>query len=99
MGDTLVFMNVSLTPTLEKLVQKRVASGRYGSASEVVREALRLLEQRDRLDHARLRDLRASVDVGIQQLDRGEGMVLNDKAVKRIKARGRRRLNARRANP
>ena len=92
-------MNVSLTPALEKLVQKRVASGRYGSASEVVREALRLLEQQDRLDQARLRDLRASVDVGIQQLDSGEGMVLNAKTVKRIKARGRRRLHADRAKP
>jgi antitoxin ParD1/3/4 len=90
-------MNVSLTPALEKLVQKRVASGRYGSASEVVREALRLLEQRDRMDQARLRDLRASMDVGIQQLDRGEGTVLDDKVVERIKTLGRRRLNARRA--
>ncbi len=92
-------MNVSLTPTLEKLVQKRVASGRYGSASEVVREALRLLEQRDRLDQARIRDLRASLDFGIEQLDRGEGLVLDGKTVKRIKARGRRRLNAGRATP
>jgi antitoxin ParD1/3/4 len=90
-------MNVSLTPALEKLVQKRVASGRYGSASEVVREALRLLEQRDRMDQARLRDLRATMDVGIQQLDRGEGTVLDDKVVERIKTQGRRRLNARRA--
>jgi len=92
-------MNVSLTPTLEKLVQKRVASGRYGSASEVVREALRLLEQRDRLDQARIRDLRASLDLGIEQLDHGEGLVLDGKTVKRIKARGRRRLNARRPTP
>ena len=41
-------MNVSLTPELEALVQEKVATGRYASASEVVREALRLLEQRDR---------------------------------------------------
>ena len=90
-------MNVSLTPALEKAVQKRVASGRYGSASEVVREALRLLEQRDRLDQARLRDLRASLDVGIQQLDRGEGLTLDESAVRRIKTRGRRRLNTHRS--
>jgi antitoxin ParD1/3/4 len=40
-------MNVSLTPELEQLVQEKVKSGRYLSASEVVREALRLLEERD----------------------------------------------------
>ena len=40
-------MNVSLTPELEKLVQEKVESGRYTSASEVVREALRLMEKRD----------------------------------------------------
>ena len=40
-------MNVSLTPHLEDLVRRQVASGRYGNASEVVREALRLLESRD----------------------------------------------------
>ncbi len=40
-------MNVSLTPQLDKFVVKKVASGRYTSASEVVREALRLMEERD----------------------------------------------------
>src|SRR5205085_11483455 len=39
-------MNVSLTPELEKFVQSRVASGRYQTASEVIREGLRLLEER-----------------------------------------------------
>ncbi len=40
-------MNVSLTPELEKFVSAKVGSGRYNSASEVVREALRLLEEHD----------------------------------------------------
>jgi antitoxin ParD1/3/4 len=40
-------MKVHLTPELEQLVQSKVKSGRYNSASEVLREALRLLEQRD----------------------------------------------------
>jgi antitoxin ParD1/3/4 len=40
-------MNVSLTPQLEKFVSAKVESGRYNSASEVVREALRLLEEHD----------------------------------------------------
>ena len=42
-------MNVSLTPKLEKLVSEKVATGLYGSASEVVREVLRLLEQREQM--------------------------------------------------
>jgi len=41
-------MNVSLTPELEEIVQSKVRSGRYRSASEVVREALRLMEAHDR---------------------------------------------------
>jgi antitoxin ParD1/3/4 len=40
--------NVSLTPELEALVDAKVASGRYRSASEVVRAALRLLDERER---------------------------------------------------
>ncbi|MBD3560548.1 type II toxin-antitoxin system ParD family antitoxin, partial [Planktothrix sp. FACHB-1355] len=42
-------MNVSLTPELEKFVQEKVKSGRYLSASEVVREALRLLQEQDQI--------------------------------------------------
>jgi antitoxin ParD1/3/4 len=42
-------MNVSLTPELEQLVQNKVQTGRYNSASEVVREALRLMEDRDQI--------------------------------------------------
>ena len=42
-------MNVHLTPELEQLVQNKIQTGRYNSASEVVREALRLLEQKDEL--------------------------------------------------
>ncbi|MBW4665847.1 MAG: type II toxin-antitoxin system ParD family antitoxin [Cyanomargarita calcarea GSE-NOS-MK-12-04C] len=65
-------MNVSLTPELEQLVHEKVKSGRYLSASEVVREALRLLEERDRIREARLITLRSEIAVGIEQGDRGE---------------------------
>jgi antitoxin ParD1/3/4 len=58
-------MNVSLTPQLEEWIQQKVATGRYGSASEVVREALRLLEARDRAYQARLADLRQAIQAGI----------------------------------
>ena len=47
-------MNVSLTPDLEKFISGKVESGRYNSASEVVREALRLLEEHDQARAARL---------------------------------------------
>ena len=52
-------MNVSLTPELEKLVNEKVRGGLYQTASEVVREALRLLKQRD--DEARRADQRAGL--------------------------------------
>ncbi len=67
-------MNVSLTPELEELIQRRVRSGRYTSASEVVREALRLLDDRDELRTLRMDELRARVAAGLDSLDRGTGL-------------------------
>jgi antitoxin ParD1/3/4 len=65
-------MNVSLTPELERLVAEKVQSGMYGSASEVIREALRLLQERDELRRARLEELRREIARGLEQADRGE---------------------------
>ena len=65
-------MNVSLTAELENLVHSKVKSGRYLSASEVICEGLRLLEERDRLFELRLADLQQKVSVGVEQADRGE---------------------------
>jgi antitoxin ParD1/3/4 len=67
-----LIMNVSLTPELEALVHDKVKSGRYLSASEVVREGLRLLEERDHLYQARLADLQKEINLGVEQSDRGE---------------------------
>jgi antitoxin ParD1/3/4 len=67
-----IIMNVSLTPELEQLVHEKVKSGRYLSASEVVREGLRLLEERDRLYQSRLAELQKAINVGIEQSDHGE---------------------------
>jgi antitoxin ParD1/3/4 len=89
-------MNISLTPELEKMISDKVASGRYHSASEVVREALRLLEQQDEIYQVRLERLREELDIGIEQLDRGERVPFTTATVKRIKSRGRKRLAARR---
>ena len=68
------FMNVSLTPELEKLVASKVESGLYQSASEVIREGLRLLEDQDRLRELHLNEVRKKIQTGIDQLDRGEGI-------------------------
>lgn len=65
-------MNVSLTPELEKFVLQKINTGRYLSASEVIREALRLLEERDMQRQMRIEKLRREVAVGIEQSDRGE---------------------------
>lgn len=67
-------MNVSLTPELENFVQSKVTAGRYASASEVVREALRLLEDQDKARSAQLTEFRAEADRRLASLDRGEGI-------------------------
>jgi antitoxin ParD1/3/4 len=81
-------MNISLTPHLENLVKSKVDSGLYNSASEVVREALRLLEERDQLRNMRLEELRREIQKGI---DSGDATPLD---MEEIKASGRRRLAA-----
>ena len=65
-------MNVSLTPELEQLIHKKVETGLYLSASEVVREALRLLEERDKLQAMKFEEVRREIQIGIDQADRGE---------------------------
>ena len=91
-------MNVSLTPTLEELVQRKVATGLYNSASEVIREALRLLEERDEMRKMRLAALRKEINVGLDQLERGEVSEYDDKSLNTlaadIKTKGRKRLAA-----
>jgi antitoxin ParD1/3/4 len=67
-----VTLNVSLTPELEKFVESRVASGRYQSASEVVRDGLRLLEKREVSRQAALDEVRRKIAVGLEQAERGE---------------------------
>jgi antitoxin ParD1/3/4 len=65
-------MNVSLTPELEKFVSAKVGSGRYNSASEVVREALRLLEEHDSARAAHLAEFNGELGRRLDSLDRGE---------------------------
>ncbi len=65
-------MNISLTPELESFVDSRVASGRYQSASEVVRAGLRLLEQSEQDREAALAEVRQKIQLGLDQIQRGE---------------------------
>lgn len=88
-------MNVSLTPELDKFVTAKVKSGRYNSASEVVREALRLLEDNDRTRGAQLTAFNKELGTRLDSLDRG--VRVEPKAARtrlEQKSRERRRLNA-----
>ncbi len=67
-------MNVSLTPELENFVQTKVKNGRYNSASEVVREALRLLEDHEKARAAQLEEFQSGLDRRLASLDRGKGV-------------------------
>jgi antitoxin ParD1/3/4 len=64
-------MEISLSPELEKYLQSKVETGRYASASEVIREALSLLERKEEQD---LASFHAELDRRIASLDRGEGI-------------------------
>jgi antitoxin ParD1/3/4 len=82
-------VNVSLTPELEKFVQKKVEGGRYTSASEVVREALRLMVKRElRLQEreAALKDFQAMLDARIAEADAG-GWIDGEEAFARLRAK------------
>ena len=65
-------MNISLTPELEKYVNNKVSSGMYTSASEVIRESLRLLHTYEDIQSHRTQELNAAIDIGLMQLTRGE---------------------------
>jgi antitoxin ParD1/3/4 len=86
-------MDITLTPDLAKLVKQKIESGMYNSASEVVREGLRLLKEQDELKKVRLEELRRDVLQGYEQAQRGESAPLD---VEAIKTGGRARLAARR---
>jgi antitoxin ParD1/3/4 len=64
--------NVVLTERQEQLIESLVESGRYQNASEVLRDGLRMVEQREAEDAVKLKVLRASARVGMAALDRGE---------------------------
>ena len=83
-------MNVNLTPQLEDMVRQKVSSGLYTSASEVVREALRLMDEQDRLRAAKLGQLRQDIREGLAS---GPAKAWNPEQVKR-EGRARRAAKA-----
>jgi antitoxin ParD1/3/4 len=93
-------MNVSLTPELENFVNEKVKSGLYNSASEVLRESLRLLKERDMLKEIQLNELRREIMIGVDQIRNGEYTEYRvdelDKLGDEIKKRGRERYEQRR---
>jgi putative addiction module antidote protein, CC2985 family len=66
--------NVVLTDRQAKFVEKMVASGRYQNASEVMREGLRLVEQQEAENAAKLKALREAVQLGIDDIEAGRGI-------------------------
>ncbi len=89
-------MNVSLTPQLEAFVEQKVREGQYQTASEVIREALRLLAERDERRNIELQRLREAVNVGLEQVAQGRTAPFDASDIKKIKTEGRKRLAERR---
>ncbi len=73
-------MNISLTPHLEEMTRAKIASGSYNSASEVVREALRLLEEEDQLRSLKMQRLREDIREGLES---GHSAEFDPKEIKR----------------
>jgi antitoxin ParD1/3/4 len=65
---------VNLTEHFHRLIESGITSGRYRNASEMVLDGLRLLEQRDHEDRAKLQFLRKAAKAGFDEIDRGPGI-------------------------
>ena len=83
-------MNVSLTPELEQYVNGKVQSGRYQTASEVIREGLRLLQEREELHQQKVMDIRREIQVGLDQAERGQVSTFTKATLHEVKTLGRR---------
>jgi antitoxin ParD1/3/4 len=87
-------MNISLTKEFESYVSQKVESGMYHSASEVIRDGLRLMKERDDLHQSKLAELRKEIAFGVDQAEHGHAHPFSEETTARVKARGRKRLNA-----
>ena len=90
-------MNVSLTPELEEMVNRKVKSGLYNSASEVIREVLRRLQEKEELKNIRREELRREVLKGMEQIRNGQFTTFNsaEELVESIISEAREKFEAR----
>ncbi|MBE9036067.1 type II toxin-antitoxin system ParD family antitoxin [aff. Roholtiella sp. LEGE 12411] len=86
-------MNVHLGQTFDNFVAELIASGLYQSQSEVIRDGLRLLKEREDIRKLRLEELRREVQLGIDQISQGEFTTYTstNELADEIKAASRRR--------
>jgi antitoxin ParD1/3/4 len=70
--------NISLTAEQDAFVEEVIEAGEYQNASEAIRDALRVLQQRRREDNLRLRALRAQIKAGVEALERGDFVEVDD---------------------
>jgi antitoxin ParD1/3/4 len=73
--------NISLTAEQDAFVEEIVASGEYQNASEALRDAIRALQQRRREDEERLNALRAMINAGIEEIERGNYIELDTRDI------------------
>ena len=85
-------MNVSLTSELDSWVHRKVKSGFYNSASEVIRESLRLLKEREQQKEILLAELKSELRLGLRQMETGLSEEFTEKTVTGIKSSGRKNL-------
>lgn len=97
---TLPTRNINLTDYFDSLIESSISSGRYQNASEVVRDGLRLLEQRQRQDAARLQSLREAARIGFDALERGDFVEVDDEGLRDLFADlGRKASDGAKAGP
>ena len=87
-------MNISLTPEMNEWVADKVKSGKYKSSSELIREGLRLLQEREDQRAAMVEDLRRELLIGIKQLDTGKAMDFDQGVVDKVKYDSRKKFGA-----
>ncbi len=85
-------MNVSLTTEMNQWITGKIESGQYKSYSEVVRDGLRLLQNREEQRKAMLEDLRHELLLGIKQLDVGKSRKFDSEFSQNIKSNARQKL-------
>src|SRR5271170_7076671 len=77
--------NINLTDHFDHFVERQVSSGRYSNASEIVRDALRLMEEQEQEREAKLKAIRQAARLGFDEIDQGKGIVLKGrKAIRRF---------------